>query len=85
MEYRSTGVSDDGTAFVPDGAIEALTAWVNYQRCVFSKDSSDRGLVQLFKSNFENASMALNMRNNAQTPQFWTELMRSGIHQAVKR
>jgi len=27
----------------------------------------------------------LNMRNNAQTPQFWTELMRSGIHQAVKR
>ena len=85
MEYRSTGVSDDGTAFVPDGAIEALTAWVNYQRCTFSKDPSDKGLVQLFKANFENAAMSLNMRNNSQTPQFWTELMRSGIHQAVKR
>ncbi len=85
MEYRSTGISDDGTALVDEGAIEALTAWVNYQRCTFSKDPSDRQMVNLHKGNFEMACMAYNMRNNARTSQFWTELMRSGIYQAVKR
>lgn len=84
MEYRSTGVSDDGTAIVDDGAIEALTNYVNYQRCLFSKDPTDVRLIQVFKSNFENAAMSYNMRNNARTPDFWVQLMRDGLSQSIK-
>jgi hypothetical protein len=85
MEYQSTGVSDDGTALVDEGAIESLTAWVNYQRCLFSKDVLDVKLIPLHKSNFENAAMSYNAINNARTPDFWIDLMRQDIHQAVKR
>jgi len=85
MEYQSTGVSDDGTALVDEGAIEALVAYVNYQRCVFSKDVIDIKMLSLHKSVFEQACLSYNMRNNARTPQFWQELLRSDVYQAVKR
>lgn len=85
LEYRSTGIADDGSARVDEGAIEALTAYVNYQRCTFSKDPMDIRLISHFKSVFEMASMSYNMRNNARTPHYWMQLMRSDIHQAVKR
>jgi len=85
LEYKSTGISDDGTALVDEGAIESLNSWVNYQRCLFSKDPIDRQMISLHKTNFERACLSYNMRNNARTPDFWIQLMRSGIHQAVKR
>jgi len=85
LEYRSTGIADDGSAKVDEGAIESLVNYVNYQRCVFSKDPYDRTLISLFKSNFENAAMSYNARNNARTPHYWMQLMRNDIHQAVKR
>ena len=85
LEYRSSGIADDGTAFVQDGAIEALTSWVHYQRCKFSTNQVDRQMVNEHKQSFQNAAMSMVLRDNALTESEWLYLMRKNIHQGVKR
>jgi hypothetical protein len=45
LEYQSSGGIEQGNAFVPDMCIEALRHYVQWQRCMFSRDPAERQMV----------------------------------------
>jgi len=82
LEYKSTGISDMGNAIVPEGAIPALIAYVNWMSYL---EKEKLQLAREHMSIFQSEASALNMRNNAMTEKDFYTLIRQSFIQIPKR
>jgi hypothetical protein len=81
LEYKATGIDDTGDAIIPEGAIPALTAYVQWM------SNLEQGKLQMareYMAIFNTEALALNMRDCALTEKDWFTLMRESIKQVPK-
>jgi hypothetical protein len=85
LEYRSSGLSSNGNAIVQQTAIPAITAYIHWRRCKFSKDSTDKRDEEGHRREWVSESAAMFKRKNALTYNEWLSLFRKLTFQTPKR
>lgn len=81
LEYKSTGISDEGNAVVPQGAIPALLAFVEWQSYLEKKELQ---MAREYQNIFRAEAASLNLRNNALTEKEFYTIMRQSVKQSPK-
>lgn len=85
LEYKSSGLSGDGNAIVPQTAIPPIIAYIHWKRCLFSRDVMDRRSAESHRLTWVAESSAMFKRKNALTYNEWLQLFRAATYQTPKR
>jgi len=85
LEYKSSGLSTDGNAVVPQDAIPPILAYIHWRRCLFSKDIMEKRDAEMHRRSWVTESAAMFKRQNALTYSEWLSLFRSLTYQTPKR
>lgn len=82
LEGKSSGISSMGEAIVPEGAIPALIAYVNW---MYNLEKEKLQLAREYMAIFNTEAQSLNLRDCAMTDKEWWTLMRESMMQVPKR
>jgi hypothetical protein len=85
LEYKSSGLSSDGNAIVPQTAIPPILAFIHWKRCLFSKDPFEKRDAEAHRRSWVAESSAMIKRKNTLTYTEWLQLFRKLTYQTPKR
>lgn len=89
LEYKSTGVKDDGNAVVPEGCEKGLQYYVHWQRKLHQVHPKKTGIdfseEDRYRRQFQRSLKRMNARINGLKLIEVQQIIRASIHQAPKR
>lgn len=86
LEYQSSGgIEQNGNAYIPEYAVDALRQYVHWQRCKFSRDPIEHGDTAQQKRDFRMAANQALRKVAGITPNEILSIVRSSFHQGPKR
>lgn len=85
IEFKTNGIKSNGNAIVPEGYEQAITDYVHWKRCMFSKDAGEHRDYEEHRKQFQRGVKRLIARSMAMTVVEILDIYRNSIYQAPKR
>lgn len=85
LEYESSGGIENGNAYIPEYAVDAMRQYVHWQRCKFSRDPDEHADVERMRRDFKVAATQALRKVAGMTPNEILSIVRSSFHQMPKR
>lgn len=85
MEYKSSGGLETGNAYIPQDVSEAITHYIHWKRCLFSKIPAEKVDEPRHRKYYTHNVKRIAARVNAMTASEILDIVRSSIFQTPKR